>query len=169
MVGPVITFRSIIPFNGGVEQHVLMSDILFLSVKEHAGKVRSDEGTLSTIGDLATLTATTGKDMYLARAQVTFFITGTAALAVGNIAELKIHGTVIETTEAALGGASTSTAGKGAAALVYEFKNIGRKVAASQIIKIEITGLHVAVDAEGFIECFEEPSGVSPFVTSEFS
>ena len=50
-----------------------MSDIMFLAKKEFDGKLRQNDGTRTTAGDLATLTATTGKDMYLAYAKVNIF------------------------------------------------------------------------------------------------
>jgi len=47
-----------------------LSDIMFISVKEFGSKLRTTEGTLSATGYLCTLTANTGKDMYLAKAKV---------------------------------------------------------------------------------------------------
>jgi hypothetical protein len=44
----------------------------------------------------------------------------------------------------------------------YEFKNIGHKVAAGQIIKLEIISLGTDVNVEGFIECFGKDTGVNP-------
>jgi len=146
-----------------------MSDILFLSVKEHAGKIRSNEGFLSATGDLATLTANTGKDMYIARAKVVFFInTAANAITIADTVELKVNGTVIETASTGLRVITTSNSGAGALAFEYEFKNMGHKVAATEIIKLEVTALNANTDVEGFIECFEETTGESPYQASEF-
>jgi len=148
-------------------QVIDMGDIEYLSIKEFDGKVRSDEGFLSAIGDLATLTATVGKDMYLARAQVTFFVNTSAEYAVtASKVELKINSVIIETSAftsrrnetPASGGAGSGVTGT----LVYEFKNIGRKVLAGEIIKLEVTVLDTECDVEGFIECFGEDTGTTP-------
>ena len=44
----------------------------------------------------------------------------------------------------------------------YEFKNIGHKVAATQIIKLEVISLDAEVDVEGFIQAIEVPTGENP-------
>ena len=138
---------SIIPTTGGgAEQHLLMSEILFLSVKEHAGKLRSAEGIATAAGDVASLTANTGKDMYLASAKVTFALEGLSnQQAAFDEVVLKINGTVVETAKSSM----VITAGEGGNTVhTYEFKNIGHKVAASQIIKMEA----ITVDADTTIE-----------------
>jgi len=140
-----------------------LSDIEYLAIKEFDGKLRSDEGFLSAAGDLATLTATAGKDMYIARAQVTFFQnTGTANPAAADEVVLKLNGVIIETTKQTIG--QRTNVGFVNATNVYEFKNIGQKVAATQIIKLEVITLDADTDVEGFIECFEETTGDSPAV-----
>ena len=71
----------------------LSGDLAFIAKKEFEGKVRTDEGTLTAAGDLCTLTANTGKDMYLARAKLSFRTAG------GDFtmqADLKLNGVVIE-------------------------------------------------------------------------
>jgi hypothetical protein len=135
-------------------------DLQFISKKEFDGKIRSAEGALSAVGDLATLTANTGKDMYLARAKITFW-GNTFTGDLGNKVELKVNGTTIETTAFSV---SVNTGGGGGAlqSMVYEFKNIGHKVLAGEIIKLEVTVLGTKTDVEGFIECYEEDTGVSP-------
>ncbi|HDY86532.1 MAG TPA: hypothetical protein ENH82_00270 [bacterium] len=134
-----------------------MSDIEFLTIKEFDGKLRSDEGPLSVAGDLATLTANSGKDMYIATAKVTYF-SNNVGTASGTVTEvvLKLNGVIKET--------SKYTVNTGSEPLVYEFKNIGQKVAATQIIKLEVIGIDVDTDVEGFIECFEEATGDNPAV-----
>ena len=138
-----------------------LSDIEFLAIKEFDGKLKKNEGFLSTTGDLATLTASSGKDMYLARAKINWVSnTGVASFQAVE-AVLKVNGVVVETTKHLYIGNSVDAMNT---TVNYEFKNIGHKVAATQIIKIEIITLPATMDAEGFIECFEEATGASPAV-----
>jgi len=155
---PLILFKTL---KGGK-----LSDIEFLSIKEFEGKVRKIEGFLSAIGDLATLTANTGKDMYIARAKVIFYANSSSPGAmIADKAELKINGVTVETaTSTMIDEAAADTAG--VLTLIYEFKNIGHKVAATQIIKLEVITLAAETDVEGFIECFEEDTGTSPQIPS---
>lgn len=151
----------LILFNVGRKK---LSDIEYLSIKEFDNKLRNDEGLLSATGTLATLTANTGQDMYIARAQVVFFINaGGANTSFADAVELRINGTVVETATSSFGVFSGSGVG-GNSVLVYDFKNIGHSVAAGQIINLEVTTLSSVVDVEGFIECFEEPTGTTPQV-----
>ena len=136
-----------------------LSDIEYLAIKEFDGKLRSAEGFLSATGDLATLTATAGKDMYIARAKVVFFVnTGSAAGSVGDEVVLKINDVIVETAKFSFG------TNAGGTTFEYEFKNVGQNVAATQIIKLEVITLDASTDVEGFIECFEETTGDSPAV-----
>jgi len=164
MVGPWVSFV----FSGAVallkpDQEDNMSDIQYLAIKEFDGKLRSDEGFLSAPGDLATLTANTGKDMYLARAQITYFGNKTAGSSIADQVVLKINGTIVETSKATL--ANTTSAIQ--TTFTYEFKNIGQKVAAAQIIKLEVITLDVDTDVEGMIECFEEDTGATPRLAAQ--
>jgi len=143
-----------------------MSDILFLSVKEHANKLVKNEGFSSTTGDLATLTASSGKDMYLARAKVVFYTNNTVNTT-GDEVVLKVNGTVIETVKHSSGIANTGISG-GNGVFAYSFENIGHSVAATQVIKLEVITLGSDTDVEGFVECFEETTGESPWQPSEF-
>lgn len=149
---PLVLVPSILQ-GAGVIKHVGMSDILFLSVKEHAGKLRKNEGQVTAVADIATLTANTGKDMYLGRAKISGHASGVGE----KIVELSVNGTVVETFIVN----STGT-------FQYQFQGTGYKVAAGQIIKIAWASGASAGKIEGFIECFEEDTGVSPFVASEF-
>jgi len=54
------------------------------------------------------------------------------------------------------GGALTSKS--------YKFENIGHKVAATQVIKLEVITLDTQVDVERFIECWEETTGETPVI-----
>jgi len=152
----IIPIVSIVSGVSGADDE--MSDLQFLTIKEFEGKVRSDDGFLSANGDLATLTANTGKDMYLARAQCSFLINnGSTSFAEDQIVVLKIDGVVIETARVTLGSTGLLPNNP-----IYEFKNIGRKVLAGEIIKLEVTNSSGQVDNQGFIECFEEDTGTSP-------
>ncbi len=138
-----------------------MGDIEYLAIKEFDGKLRSDEGFLSATGDLATLTANTGKDMYLARAKVTYFSNDVnAANDIAAEIVLKINGTIIETVKNTWTVGTTSDGGE--LTFDYEFKNTSHKVLAGQIIKLEVISIGAETDVEGFIECFEEDTGDSP-------
>ena len=139
-----------------------MSDIEYLCIKEFDAKLRKTEGFLSAAGDLATLTASSGKDMYIARANCTFFANSTNTSALADEVVLKINGTIVETAKSSM---LADTANRdGVMVHNYEFKNIGHKVAATQIIKLEVITIDSQVDVEGFIECFEEATGDSPQV-----
>jgi hypothetical protein len=136
-----------------------LSDIEFLAIKEFGSKLRKHTaGKVSTNTDVATLTANTGKDMYLASAKVSIegtLVTGTSLCDV----ELLVNGTIVET---ALYIRNYSTqAGYAVNSWEYEFKNIGHKVAAGQIIKLQTTGIQ-SCNVVGYVECFEEDTGASP-------
>ena len=156
MVFPFITFTGI---KGGRRR---LSDIEFLSIKEFGNKLRYVKGTeRSSTGTLATITANTGKDMYLARAQITFAVNTILSGSTNNQVDLYVNGTIIESAEHSHRGTSNEGA---TYALVYEFKNIGHKVTAGQIIKLEVASAS-SVTVNGFIECFEETAGSSPKIT----
>ena len=141
-----------------------MSDIEYLAIKENDGKLVKNEGFLSATGDLATLTASAGKDMYVARAKVAAFSnndTSTAFIACEVV--LKINNVIVETFKTSFGSGGTNVA-NGMVGTSYEFKNIGHKVAATQIIKLEVISIDAECDVEGFVECFEEPTGGDPRV-----
>jgi len=160
MIFPVLESYTI-PVSGNlVTSGLLMSDILFLSTKEFLGKLRHDDGSLSATGDLATLTANTAKDMYLARAKVIFFLNNSNTQSVADAVVLKVNGTIVETAKSTLTMESTFDAGM--QVFSYEFSNIGHKVDAGQVIKLEVITLDADTNVEGFIECFEEDNGVSP-------
>lgn len=155
----------LILFKVGVVAAEDMSDIQFLAIKEFDGKVRSDEGELfEVVGDLATLTANTGKDMYLASAKCVFFNTTESQDSFAAEVGLSINGVVIETARYSSSSIDGSSGFNGGALLsmVYEFKNIGRKVLAGEIIKIAVTDAEADIAMAGFIECWEEDTGESP-------
>jgi len=137
-----------------------LSDIEFLAIKDFDGKLRQDDGVVTTSGDVATLTATAGKDMYLAKAAITTsFTVGSAGTKTLNV-ELKLNGVTVETYTREYG---STGAQQGDSADNYEFINIGQKVAATQIIKLEVTGNTGSLfNTTGTIVCFEETTGESP-------
>jgi len=137
-----------------------LSDIEYLAIKEFDGKLVENEGFKSAAGDLATLTASSGKDMYLASAKMTIFFNATNKSAVADEIVLKINGVIKETVKTSL--AFTSPVGQ--STFSYEFKNIGQKVAATQIIKLEVITLDADTDVEGYIQCIEETTGESPAI-----
>jgi hypothetical protein len=142
--------------NLGEESIVGRGDIQFLSRKSFDGKIRSVEGFSTAVGDLVTLTANTGKDMYLARAKVIFRMNTNLGAGGNDAIELSINGVVIETARVHV------SVNDGQPTVIYEFRNIGQKVLAGEIIKLEVTVLDTQTDVEGFIECYEEDTGVSP-------
>ena len=138
-----------------------LSDIEYLAIKEFDGKLVKNEGGVTAAGDIATLTASGGKDMYIARAKVNIFM-GAANAGTSSKDEvvLKINGTIVETVKSSMVGSSAT----GMTSWAYEFKNIGHKVAATQIIVLEAITVDTDTEMEGFIECFEESTGASPAI-----
>ena len=158
MVGPWISYLEVI---GGAD----LSDIEYLAIKECDGKLRSDEGGLIILGTLADLTANTGKDMYLARAKINFIYTTTGSSGVfRSEVELRLNGSPIETARSSFSASSTSTEFATMTA-EYEFKNIGQKVLAGEVISLQVTEIGTSVFIEGFIECFEEDTGTTPAIS----
>lgn len=128
---------------------VTLSDILVLSVKEKLGKLVKNTGNVTATGDIATLTASSGKDMYLGTAKVSMSETSSGGFAV---VVLKINGVVVETGRLGVVNAESRH---------YQFTSKGFKVAATQIIKIEATTASTA-SIDGTLICFEEDTGVNP-------
>ena len=135
-----------------------MGNIEYLAIKEFEGKLRSDEGIAVAAGDMATLTATAGKDMYLAAAKCVIHTTPFGGASSNDQIVLKVNGVDIEKVK------YSQLSSVGNATFEYEFKNIGHKVGPGQIIKMEALTIDPDTEAEGFIECFEEDTGTSPQV-----
>jgi len=130
-----------------------LGNLAYLSKKEFDGKLRQNDSDQTTVTDLATLTANTGKDMYLVTAKTVWQPSGAGGSA---RVELSINGTVVEV--ARWGTSGTSDQGGD-----YQFSSLGHKVAASQIIKlavVQITGGTIS----GSIQCVEEDTGVDPTI-----
>ena len=136
-----------------------LSGIAFLMHQEFLGNLISSEGNVTAAGDIATITAAVGKDLYIASAKVVFVAdVANAGLANLNEVALKINGTIIETTKHSWVGSASG----GVGVWEYEFKNIGHKVATGEIIKIEAITLDADISIEGFIECVIVDTGVDP-------
>ena len=151
MVGPWVFYLEQF---GGKE----MGDIEYLAIKEFDGKTRKDFSFRSTSGTLATLTAATGKDMYVAVAEGSIGTARTDAPVESITVELKLNGTTIEEYNILVDNLTRFTD--------FKFKFSG-KVTTGQIILIEATlnGPGVAMQMSGNLECFEEDTGTTPAIT----
>jgi len=134
-----------------------LSDIEYLSIKEFGNKTRTNTGSRTTTGTLATLTATGGKDMYLGVAKISAI--GVQFPAASVTVDLVVNGVIKET--GIIWSASTSGIGLGGQN-EYEFVWKG-KVAATQIIKLEAT-ISGTYTVKGTILVFEEDTGTTPAV-----
>ena len=140
----------------------LRGDIAFLVKKEFDGKLREAHGTLSATGDLATLTANTGKDMYLARAKIIAVIEASGQLLRTIIVQLKVNAVIKDSARIELNSTASSSQ-NGDSVMAYDFAT-GFKVVAGQIIKLEAITVDASIQVSGSIECFEEDTGVSPII-----
>jgi len=132
-----------------------LSDIEYLAIKEFDGKMVKNGSIRTTTGDIATLTASSGKDMYLAKAVIVADGVGTSLDTIR--VDLKINGT----TEEIFSGEMIS----GQGVVPFHFGLTGVKVAATEIIKLELITIDSnAIAVAGMIECFEETTGESPQV-----
>ena len=151
MVGPWIAFLPAL-LTGAKRK---LSDIEYLSIKEFDGKLVENEGVLTgTTGTLATLTASTNKDMYLAVAKISMKGgPNNGSLKV----ELQVNGDVKETFLGEIFAASAEQ---------YEFVSKGFKVITTQVIKLEAITVDAQVIVEGTLSCFEETAGATPQIPS---
>jgi len=134
-----------------------LSDLEYIAKKEFDGKVVTNEGVKTTTGTLATLTASSGKDMYVLKAKCMFSSDNVSGSSTLDKVELQLNGTVVETALFSYVGGTSGTF-----YFDYEFKNVGKKVIATEVIKLEVITLDADVTVEGFITCIEEPTGASP-------
>ena len=144
-------------FQGLGGRRARLSDIEFLAKKEFDGKLRQNDGTRasSVTGDLATLTANTGKDMYLAKAKISAIMENSTSADLD--VELKVNGVIKATWSARLDVTDAPITN-------YEFAVTGLKVAATQIIKIEVITINTGMEVNGELVCFEEDTGVDPTI-----
>ncbi len=134
------------------ERKKRLSDIEYLAIKEFGGKLVQNDNSRTTTGDLATLTAASGKDMYLVAAKINMQESG-AGEGILTV-QLKINAVVIEEWQGEIPSTDTKD---------YEFISKGFKVAATQTIKLEVTAI-TGANVEGQLICFEETTGDSPAV-----
>lgn len=147
-----------------------MGDHQFLAIKTFDGKLRRQgltnptcaEGFKSAAGDLASVTALAGKDLYLASAKAVFYLNVPVNGVTHAEVVLKINGNIVETAKVSFQGDNTTANGKGSGGIPYEFKNMDHMVAPTQIIKLEVISIPAWIDVEGFVECWEEDTGTSP-------
>ena len=128
------------------------------------GRLKSNEVRRTTIGTGATLTAATGKDLYLTAAKITFALEGDGLTDTTSLGELQINGIVVESTPVCLSNRHSSASSIGAASSVYtyEFRNLAQKVAALQVMKIEVPTLNGNTAIESMIQAVEVPTGENP-------
>ena len=124
------------------------------------GRLKHDEGFLSATGDLCTLTAASGKDLYLSAAKVTFFVNTINGVWLADEVVLKVNGTIVETAKASI--VLVATSDSGSSTFDYEFKNLWHKVDATQILKLEVITIDADTDVEGFIQAVEVPDTENP-------
>ena len=139
-----------------------MSDIEFLAKKEFDGKLRTAEGTLTATGDLATITANSGKDMYLAKTKVSVRQTTSDRASRTVIVELKVNAVIKSTWSCDLNAQSTTIGAT--SSIGYEFVLSGVKVAATQIIKLEVITIDADMEVNGELVVFEETTGETPVI-----
>lgn len=161
MVFPWISYLEVLQQLLGYHQE--MGDIEYLSKKEFDGKLVQDDGILTaSTGDLATLTASTGKELYLAKAKVNAaLLNGTANDRTFTVI-LVVNGTTMGTWK---GFFRFDTSDGGATSMDnFEFGLQGIKVAATEIVKLEVTESETDVQIDGELVGFEEDTGTDPTI-----
>ncbi len=141
-----------------------LSDIEYLAIKEFDGKLVTNTGEQADggTGNTATLTASSGKDLYLAKASVTVRLDALSSLIVGEIT-LVANSVVIDRWEfSALNEGSTSASA--AFDLQHDFTVAGIKVAATQTIVIDVVASNADFDITGTLVGIEETTGASPAI-----
>jgi len=148
----------------GTQPIVQSGDLAFLQQKEQEGKLKSSEGTLSTTGDLTSITAGINKDLYLSSATITANNGNTGNAVRELVVELKFNGVTVEKWSPArvlFGGGTGSSWQENN----YKFIiGIGKKVSAGEIIKLEITSNGASsFTVNGALQAWEESSGSQSF------
>ena len=155
MVFPWISFLQ--------ERKKRLSDIEYLAIKEFGGKLVTNTGQQADggTGNTATLTASGGKDLYLAKAQVTVRLDALSNIIVGEVTLVAPTGTILDRREFSFGSTST---GQGVLVQTHDFAVKGVKVAATQTIVIDVVSSDVDFDITGTLVGFEEDTGGDPTV-----
>jgi len=143
-----------------------VGDIEFLSKKEFDGKLVKADGSATTVSTIITLTASSGKDLYLARARVTAIDTDTGTSLDHVTVILKQDTTVIGTWQAGFGTNSGSSTNIGTGIIVakYDFAITGVKVAATKTFTIEISATTGNPTVYAELLGFEETTGETPVI-----
>lgn len=129
-----------------------MSDLQYLAVKEFEGKVVKNNGTVTSTGTLAILTAAGGKDLYIAKAKISARSTSTGIiLEIG----LSVDGITVELFTFITTSNNLSTD--------YDFIIKGLKVLPTKNIQLVVnTNTSNNFNVKGVIEGWEEDTGTSP-------
>ena len=141
----------------GITGDTDMDDIEYLSIKDFNSKLRSNDSVRTTTGVLATLTANTGKDMYLASAIISCGSTSAGTPSGLYTVQLRVNSVVVETGYVYITGVSDNGWNK------YEFAFKG-KVTTGQVIDLNVSRAVSVTTTEvsGSIQCFEEDTGTTP-------
>lgn len=144
------------------ERRKSLSDIEYLAIKEFDGKLvtNTDQQADGGTGNTATLTASAGKDLYLAKAQVTVRVDVGTVLILGEIT-LVANGVVKDRWEFAMAHSAQVTTPN---EITHDFAVKGIKVAATETIVIDVVISNVDFDIDGTLVGFEETTGESPQV-----
>jgi len=154
MVFPWVSFLQ--------ERKKRLSDIEYLAIKEFDGKLVTNTGQQADggTGNAATLTASSGKDLYLAKAQVTVRVDADTLLIVGEIT-LVANAVIKDRWEFSFAG---DVGNPGQLTQTHDFAVKGIKVAATQTIVIDVVSSNVDFDITGTLVGIEETTGESPAV-----
>ena len=143
-----------------------MSDIEFLAKKEFDGKLVTNTGQQADggTGNAAILTASSGKDLYLAKASVTLRMDAVSTSFLLPEVTLVANGVVKDRVEATALANSSSGPDLAVNALKYEFTVQGIKVATTETIVIDVVSSDVDIDITGTLVGFEETTGDDPTI-----
>jgi len=143
-----------------------LGNIIDLAIKAFEGKLRRQgltnptcaDGERTTTGLLTSITALAGKNLFLAKAKVTFYA-DSADPALGDKVELRFNGTKVETSAATLQVAFGSN---GFATWTYKFENLNHFVGPTDVISLEVTVLDPQTTVTGSLEGWDEDTADSP-------
>lgn len=161
MIFPVITSFAL-TIQEAVKKK--LSDIEYLAIKEKDGKLRTNTGQQADggTGNAAILTAGSGKDLYLAKAQVTVRLDTTSILILGEVT-LVANSVIKDRWEFSMDDSVATSAG-GILTLTHDFAVQGIKVATTETIVINVVTSDAVFDIAGTLVGFEEDTGESPAV-----
>lgn len=139
-----------------------LSDIEYLAIQEFNGNLVTNTGQQADggTGNTATLTASSGKDLYLAKAQVTIRLDLASAILLPEIT-LVANSVIKDRWEPSV----LDEGGTGSAGMIsqtHDFAVQGIKVAATQTIVIDVVSSDVDIDITGTLVGIEVATGASP-------